>query len=172
MVAKNGQRSWQHPDKQIRRRGFDELGYHFVIDNGRGGADGLIETSRRWRLQKWGAHTGGTPGNEYNNYGIGICLVGNFTKTRPTRRQLASLRHLLRFVCTTCGIPPERITAHAAVKRTTWADSGSSDVVSASGGPWKRLWTRSRKRRAIVGCAAEVHKRVGSAVAALAAPLH
>ncbi|MCK4602755.1 MAG: hypothetical protein KAU28_09835, partial [Phycisphaerae bacterium] len=30
-------------DKSHRRRGYDELGYHFVIDNGAGGPDGNVE---------------------------------------------------------------------------------------------------------------------------------
>ena len=60
-------------------RGWDELGYHFVIDNGRGGPDGRVEIGPRWTKQKHGAHTGQTPDNEYNEHGIGICLVGDFT---------------------------------------------------------------------------------------------
>lgn len=106
-------------DKHHRlHNGWDELGYHFVIGNGTDTPDGYVEVGPRWYKQKHGAHCK-TPNNYFNEHGIGICLVGDFTKTRPTRRQLASLRHLLRFVCTECGIPPERVTAHASVKRST-----------------------------------------------------
>ena len=69
-------------------RGWDELGYHFVITNGKGGADGVVEVGPRWRKQKWGAHCGGTPDNEYNEYGIGICLVGKFDARLPSQKQL------------------------------------------------------------------------------------
>ncbi len=91
---------------------FDELGYHFVIDNGRGGPDGQVEVGSRWVKQKWGAHTGGTPDNEYNEHGIGICLVGDFCDGMPSRAQLASLRRLIRYLCDRHGIPPHRVIGH------------------------------------------------------------
>jgi N-acetyl-anhydromuramyl-L-alanine amidase AmpD len=99
-------------DAQHRRRGWDELGYHFVIDNGRGGPDGLVEVGSRWKSQKWGAHTGGTPDNEYNNYGIGICLVGDFTHHLPTPAQLESLRSLVSYLANTYNIAPKDIIGH------------------------------------------------------------
>lgn len=93
-------------------RGWDEMGYHFVITNGNGGPDGAVEIGSRWVKQKWGAHTGGTPGNEYNNFGIGICLVGNFEVTNPTAKQLKSLEELVRFLAKTYNIKPDDIIAH------------------------------------------------------------
>src|SRR6185503_19274337 len=41
-----------------RRKGWDDVAYHFVIDNGRGGPDGALEITSRWRVQKHGAHAG------------------------------------------------------------------------------------------------------------------
>ena len=99
-------------DAQHRRRGWDELGYHFVIDNGRGGPDGRVEVGSRWKVQKWGAHTGGTPDNEYNNYGIGICLVGDFTHHLPSPAQMESLRSLVSYLANTYGIAPRDIIGH------------------------------------------------------------
>lgn len=73
-----------------RQRGFDRgLGYHFVIDNGsKTRVDGQIEASPRWIKQLEGAHckAGGM-----NYVAIGICLVGDFTHTQPTRKQMESL---------------------------------------------------------------------------------
>lgn len=99
-------------DKSHRARGFDGLGYHFVITNGRGGTDGAVQPGRRWRIQKWGAHTGRTPRNEYNNYGIGICLVGQFCETLPTRKQLASLESLTKYLCGRFNIAPSCVIGH------------------------------------------------------------
>lgn len=99
-------------DKAHRSRGFEELGYHFVITNGDGGPDGNVEVGSRWRKQKWGAHTGGTPDNEYNNHGIGICLVGNFDEYSPSVKQLASLRKLLLFLCETYNVDPSNVIGH------------------------------------------------------------
>ncbi|MDY7011900.1 MAG: peptidoglycan recognition family protein [Planctomycetota bacterium] len=99
-------------DRAHRERGWDELGYHFVITNGRGGADGLVEVGGRWTKQKWGAHCGGTPNNAYNNYGIGICLVGNSSRKLPSARQLASLKKLLLFLMDRYGISPSCVIGH------------------------------------------------------------
>ncbi|MGB2821450.1 MAG: peptidoglycan recognition family protein [Phycisphaerae bacterium] len=112
-------------DKSHRARGWDELGYHFVIDNGDGGPDGQSEVGHRWRIQKWGAHCGGTPNNEYNNYGIGICLVGDFTRQSPSRRQLASLASLVTYLARQYDIPPGCILGHCDAPNASTACPGS-----------------------------------------------
>lgn len=105
-------------DKEHRAKGWDELGYHFVIGNGAGAGDGQIQVGSRWKKQKHGAHCK-TPDNYYNDHGIGICLVGDFTKRGPTARQLASLRHLVEFLCDRCGISAQGITSHSSVTHRT-----------------------------------------------------
>ena len=95
-----------------RDRGFDEMGYHFVIDNGQGGPDGLVEVGGRWTRQKWGAHTGNTPDNDYNNFGIGICLVGDFARNPPTAAQLDSLQALTSYLVRQYDIPPDAVIGH------------------------------------------------------------
>jgi hypothetical protein len=95
-----------------RDRGWDELGYHFVIDNGRGGPDGRVEVGSRWSKQKHGAHCGGTPNNEYNELGIGICLVGDFNRRLPSSPQLASLDRLVAYLAETYDIRPENVITH------------------------------------------------------------
>ncbi len=97
---------------------WDELGYHFVIGNGRGSGNGVIEVGPRWRKQKHGAHCK-TPNNHYNDHGIGICLVGDFDESYPTSAQLASLNRLLAFLTAHCRIPPSRITTHKNVTHKT-----------------------------------------------------
>lgn len=105
-------------DKFHRKKGWDELGYHFVIGNGTDTPDGYVEVGPRWHKQKHGAHCK-TPGNYYNEHGIGVCLVGDFTKTRPTRKQLASLTRLVRFLSDRCRISPGKITTHGIVTGKT-----------------------------------------------------
>lgn len=104
-------------DREHRAKGWDELGYHFVIGNGTMSNDGQIEVGPRWPKQKWGAHAK-TPGNEYNDYGIGICLVGNFDVQRPTAAQQKSLARLVAYLMKTYNIPADRILAHGATKAT------------------------------------------------------
>lgn len=104
-------------DREHRAKGWDELGYHFVIGNGTGSADGQIEVSPRWPKQKWGAHAK-TPENQYNDYGIGICLVGNFNIDRPTSAQLQSTAKLVAYLMKTYHIPASRVLGHGQVKPT------------------------------------------------------
>ncbi len=92
-------------------RGWDELGYHFVIGNGTGSSDGEIEVGSRWYKQKHGAHCR-TPGNYHNEHGIGICLVGNFERSYPSAKQMASLKKLVAFLMTKCQIPASRVIGH------------------------------------------------------------
>ena len=105
-------------DKGHRDKGWDELGYHFVIGNGSSSGDGQVEVGSRWHTQKHGAHCK-TPDNYYNDHGIGICLVGDFTRTRPTQRQLASLQRLVAFLTGQCNIPDYKVTTHGLVTRKT-----------------------------------------------------
>lgn len=91
------------------------IGYHFVIGNGSGMADGAIEATFRWREQMHGAHAGD---DEYNQYGIGIALVGNFETERPSAAQLASVKRLVGTLRAAYGIPAERVLGHSDVKAT------------------------------------------------------
>ena len=115
-TARGGAKKFDKFHRQ--QNGWDELGYHFVIGNGTDTPDGYVEAGPRWHKQKHGAHCK-TPGNYYNKHGIGICLVGDFTKTKPTPRQLASLDRLVRFLTSQCGIPARRVTTHKAITGKT-----------------------------------------------------
>jgi N-acetylmuramoyl-L-alanine amidase len=91
---------------------WDGVGYDFVIGNGSNSSDGQVETTYRWSEQKVGAHCGGTPGNWANKDGIGICLVGDFNQTTPTRKQLQSLVKLVQFLQDRYHISKNRIYGH------------------------------------------------------------
>lgn len=104
-------------DRMHREKGWDELGYHFVIGNGTDTADGQIEVGPRWPKQKHGAHAK-TPDNQFNEHGIGICLVGNFDTQRPTRAQLASLSRLVAYLMKTYHVPANCVIGHSDTKAT------------------------------------------------------
>jgi len=91
------------------------MGYHFLIGNGHQSADGRIEAGPRWRKQQTGAHAGV---NKYNRLGIGISLVGNFEKSRPSAKQLAALRDLVRNLCRKYNISVSNIKGHRHIKNT------------------------------------------------------
>lgn len=107
-----------------RNRGWTTLGYDFVIGNGTGTADGLVEVGPRWKQQAVGAHCK-TKGAFYNKHGIGICLVGNFDQTTPTARQLASVRKLVRFFSKRYGISSKHVFGHGEVPGTHTRCPGS-----------------------------------------------
>ena len=99
-------------------RHWDELGYHFVIGNGGGSGDGLIEVGPRWPKQKWGAHCRVGDNEEYNYFGIGICLVGNFDKRRPSEAQMQSLARLVDYLAARYHVDPSHIIGHGSVGDT------------------------------------------------------
>ena len=101
-------------------RGWDGLGYDFVIGNGHGSPDGRVEVGYRWRDQVTGAHAGRAPdgSNVMNEEGIGICLVGSFDRNGPTAAQRRSLARLIAFLRDYCRIPAENVLLHGDVRDT------------------------------------------------------
>ncbi|MFT3788062.1 MAG: peptidoglycan recognition family protein [Tepidisphaeraceae bacterium] len=104
-------------DREHKEKGWDELGYHFVIGNGTKSADGQIEVGPRWTKQKYGAHAK-TPDERYNNFGVGICLVGNFDASKPTAKQTEALAKLVAWLMEEYDIPPSRVIGHGDTKPT------------------------------------------------------
>ncbi|MCK5173697.1 MAG: N-acetylmuramoyl-L-alanine amidase, partial [Planctomycetes bacterium] len=52
--------------------------------------------------------------NWANEEAVGICLVGDFTKTPPTTGQLQSLARLVKFLQSKYRIPSSRIYGHGS----------------------------------------------------------
>ena len=100
-------------DRMHRQKGWRGVGYDFVIGNGTKSGDGEVEVTFRWKQQIDGAHAG-VP--EYNKWGIGICLVGNFEVAAPSRRQMDSLVRLVRYLQQEYRIPRSRILGHRDVR--------------------------------------------------------
>lgn len=98
-------------NKAHYKRGFwNGLGYHFVIDNGtQSKQDGQIEVSPRWIKQLNGAHC---KAGDMNPRAIGICLVGDFTDSRVTAKQMDSLVFLVKRLSDYYKIPGSRIIGH------------------------------------------------------------
>ena len=99
-------------------QGLKGLGYHFVIGNGRGAADGSIQTGERWDAQLPGAHVVGPNSLALNSTTIGICLVGNGDARPFTDAQLASLVKLVRELQDRYDIPGAAVLLHRDVAPT------------------------------------------------------
>ena len=120
-------------DDWHKQRNWKGVGYDFVICNGNAERDGIIETTFRWKEQIPGAHVGGTPNNNANTYGIGICLVGNFNEKVPTAKQMASLVKLVKFLQKRYNIPTSRIYGHG----TTPGYTGGTECPGKNFPMWK-----------------------------------
>jgi N-acetylmuramoyl-L-alanine amidase len=118
------------------RRGFKGLGYHFVINNGssHGKIEGQIEASPRWIKQQAGAHC---KASGMNHKGIGICLVGNFSKERVSPKQMDSLTYLVNTLKKYYRIPTSRILGHRQVP-------GARTECPGNYFPWSEFKSRLR----------------------------
>ena len=110
-------------DAAHRARGMiNGLAYHFVIDNGTDGRpDGFIETGARWVKQMYGGHCRQAYINEH---GIGICLVGNFSRGEPTAKQMDSLVLLVRGLQEQFHIADDHVLGHGEVLRLGYRHEG------------------------------------------------
>ncbi len=76
------------------------LAYHFVIGNGNSSGNGEIEIGSRWTKQINGGHVA----SDYlNNISLGICLVGDLNRDKPTKEQLAALDELITYLRSRVG---------------------------------------------------------------------
>lgn len=116
--------------KMHSQRGFEGIGYHFVVDNGSiGKGDGQIEVAPRWLKQNDGAHC---KASGMNAKGIGICLVGNFSKDRVSKKQLNSLIYLVNVLREYYKIPIKNILGHRQV-------SGAKTECPGNYFPWEEF---------------------------------
>ena len=88
------------------------LAYHFLIGNGNGMGDGEIAVGNRWKEQFDGGHL---RSEEQNKIALGICLIGNFDKTKPTAKQLRSLENLIRALLKRCELSASAVKTHQQI---------------------------------------------------------
>jgi LysM repeat protein len=120
-------------NKAHNTRGFQGIGYDFVIDNGSmGKSDGQIETAPRWTKQQDGAYC---IASGMNHRGIGICLVGNFSKDPLSEKQMTSLVYLVNTLRDYYKISPKRIMGHCQVY-------GARTECPGARFPWSRFFQR------------------------------
>ncbi len=127
---------WMH-----RLRGFDGIGYHFVI--GRGGfwtKDGKVYPGRP--LDKKGAHV-----LKENTGNIGIALSGNFERVQPTPKQLQALEDQVVKLVVENGISPDNIFGHRDLKEGTVCPGKNFDLVALRARVRQRVAAQPRQRQ-------------------------
>jgi len=126
-------------DRWHRQRGWDGLGYHFVIGNGVHYPDGQLYVGDRWRSQTHGAHCKTGPGvylnhkcpdNFFNDHGIGICLIGNLENHAPTPAQLDTLTRLIAALVRATTISPDAVYGHGEITHRTACPGGHCDLTT------------------------------------------
>lgn len=85
-----------HMQDDDGRHGWDDIGYHFLID----GAGRVVEGRPAETL---GAHAGGA-----NQDNIGVAMMGDFNKIRPTDAQVEALTRLVSFLALKYKQDPSR----------------------------------------------------------------
>lgn len=99
--------------RQHQAWGYASMGYHFVIGNGNGLGDGVIQVGERWTHQQPGVHVLDAAGEHHNERSIGICLIGNGDRRPFTAAQIESLVRLVRALQDEIGVPADRVYRHS-----------------------------------------------------------
>jgi len=90
-----------------RARGFDEIGYNYVIR-----FDGTIEKGRAEDVRGAHARAWDSRGISYNASSIAICFAGNCDAAPWTKAQEASAYKLILELMRRYHVPPERVIGH------------------------------------------------------------
>ena len=86
-------------------RGINQgMAYHFVIGNGIGATDGLIEAGSRW-VKALAAGDADAQDRK-----ISVCLVGDFNERAPSKAQMEALHELMDYLAIKLG--PLELTPH------------------------------------------------------------
>ena len=102
---------WYH-----RKRGWTDVGYHYIIPNGlpngewKAGEDGAIQRGRADDVV-------GAQARGHNRESLGICLIGDFTKDKPTARQMKAVKRLCAKLCKKYDLTPDAIVEHRKLPR-------------------------------------------------------
>lgn len=84
----------------------DYLNCHFVVCNGAGGDDGLIQATQRWKKQYPALPEKDWYGNRDT---VRVCVIGDGRDCKPTDAQLRRVNTLLDSLCQRCDILPVNI---------------------------------------------------------------
>lgn len=117
-------------------RGFDDIGYHYLIL-----PDGKVVVGRSEAIE--GAHAYGL-----NKESLGVCCIGNFDEQVPPPEQVASLVEVVSELCVRFDIPSAHIIGHCDVREI-------SEKAKATKCPGDNLYARLSAIRRYVEIATE-----------------
>ncbi|CAN5557071.1 hypothetical protein BH18VER1_BH18VER1_03970 [soil metagenome] len=120
-------RAFDYYHRNVRRM-KNGMAYHFVVGNGTSTGDGQIEIGNRWRRQINGGHV---HSDYLNNISLGICLVGDFNRSQPTKAQLDATEELIKYLRERCGKVdgrPMGVRPHREMNPPRWATDCPGDA--------------------------------------------
>ena len=120
-------RAFEYYHRRVRKM-QNGMAYHFVVGNGTSSGNGQIEIGDRWRRQINGGHV---HSDYLNNISLGICLVGDFNRDRPTNAQLEATEELIKYLRERCGRVEGRaipVRPHREMNPPRWATDCPGDA--------------------------------------------
>ena len=93
---------------------IDAIPYHYIIGNGKGLGMGEIASDWRQTYDIWGTHVSAR--NMDRNYrGIGVCLIGNFERSRVPYKQYKAAVALTKSLMARYWISVENVAGHGYI---------------------------------------------------------
>ncbi|MEW6398408.1 MAG: N-acetylmuramoyl-L-alanine amidase [Bacillota bacterium] len=98
------------------RRGFMDIGYHFLVDR----PSHVSGQDAYWgrQTQPDGSLSLGAHARDHNQANIGVAVLGNYEVDQASPQQLASLAALLAWLCFAWDIDPAHIVPHSDLNPT------------------------------------------------------
>ena len=100
-----------HNKNHYLKRPWDDIGYHYGIER----SENTLKVKEGRKLSKVGAHAYILGNNNYNLYGIGVCLVGNFNAKEPDTEQFDMLVWIVKQLQLLYDIPTRHVLGHREV---------------------------------------------------------
>lgn len=121
VIVHSGQPAGSPADiaQEHKSLGYDGLGFHFVIGNGKRMGDGEIHVGYRWLDQQSGADLSGVDSGFNSSTAIEICLVGDGDRRPFSDEQLYRLAQLVDAISDELGISKGSIHLHKDLAGTT-----------------------------------------------------
>ncbi len=121
VIVHSGQPAGSPADiaQEHKSLGYDGLGFHFVIGNGKRMGDGEIHVGYRWLDQQAGADLSGINSGFNSSNAIEICLVGDGDRRPFSEEQLYRLAQLVDSLSDELGIGAGSIHLHKDLAGTS-----------------------------------------------------
>ncbi|MFG0245136.1 MAG: peptidoglycan recognition family protein [Phycisphaerales bacterium JB052] len=105
--------------EQHKSLGYDGLGFHFVIGNGKRMGDGEIHVGYRWLDQQTGADLSGVRSGFNSSNAVEICLVGDGDRRPFSQEQMYRLAQLVSALTKELQIPADQVHLHKDLSGTS-----------------------------------------------------